>query len=310
MEALQRAGNLAQGADVYVTLEPCSHRGQSPPCADALISAGVARVVVATIDRDPRVSGRGLEKLKDAGIAVKTMVCEPEANRINAGFFLNLDHNRPFFTLKTASTLDGRIALSSGESQWITGIRARAAVHGLRARYDAILVGSGTVLNDDPELTCRIPGYRGRPKVRIILDRRGRTPKDSKIAVTAQEIPTWLITARGSNCKILEAQGIEIISVLANSDVEFIINVSSELAKRGITRVIVEGGGGISASFLKADFIDEIVWFRAGSLIGVDGVSAVGPLSLERMTDIPAFKHRESLVFGDDRLDILDRARD
>lgn len=308
-EALKWAGSAAKGADVYVTLEPCSHQGQTSPCVDALISAGVTRVIVAVIDKNPRVAGRGIEQLKKAGILVETMLCEAEASRLNAGFFLNIEQNRPFFALKTATTLDGRIALASGESKWITGKAARAGVHGLRARYDAILVGSGTVLMDDPELTCRIPGYSGRPKVRIILDRRGRTPPESKIAATAREIPTWLITAKGSNCKALASQGIEVITVLGESDIEFTRNMVLELANKGITRVIVEGGGSISAAFLSADLIDEIVWFRAGSVIGVDGIAAVGPLRLERMDDIPAFKHRECIAFGNDRLDFLDRIR-
>ncbi len=308
-EALSRAGSAAKGADVYVTLEPCSHHGKTPPCADALIAAGVSRVVVAVIDKNPNVYGSGLKKLQDAGIAVEIGICEAEASRLNAGFFLNIEQNRPLFALKTATTLDGRIALASGESKWITGAAARGAVQGLRARYDAILVGSGTVLADDPELTCRLPGYSGRPKVRIVLDRRGRTPPTSKIAATALDIPTWIVTAKGADCAALEAQGVEIITAAGKNDAEFAVNAAKELANRGLTRVMIEGGGTVAAAFLKADLIDEIAWFRAPNVIGADGTAAIGPLGLEKMGDIAAFQHRETLVFGADTLDFLDRAR-
>ncbi len=309
-EALRRAGSAAKGADVYATLEPCSHQGKTPPCADALIAAGVARVVVATIDKNPNVYGGGLKKLQDAGIAVETGLCEGEASRINAGFFLSIQQNRPLFALKTATTLDGRIALASGESKWITGEAARGAVQGLRARYDAILVGSNTVLADDPALTCRLQGYSGRPKVRIVLDRRGRTPPNSKIATSARDIPTWIVTTKGSDCTALAHQGANIIVTAAGkSDAEFAINAAKELANRGLTRVMVEGGGTVAAAFLKADLIDEIAWFRAPKLIGADGTAAIGALGLEKISDIPAFKYRERLVFGSDTLDFLDRAR-
>src|SRR5262249_46203181 len=170
--ALGAAGARAEGATAYVTLEPCSHHGKTPPCADALIAAGVARVVIASGDPDPRVSGQGIAKLRAAGIEVERGVGKAEGDQLNAGFFLRVTQNRPLFALKTATSLDGRIALGNGDSKWITGPAARQAVQALRARYDAILVGSGTALADDPMLTCRLEGYAGRPKVRIVLDRR------------------------------------------------------------------------------------------------------------------------------------------
>ena len=308
-EALRRAGSTAGGADVYVTLEPCSHRGKTPPCAEALISAGVKRVVVATVDRNPQIFGEGLKKLQGAGIEVETGVCEADARKLNAGFFLKVERNRPLFALKTATSLDGRIALSSGESKWITSEAARCAAHVLRARYDAVLVGSGTVLADDPELTCRMPGYGGRPKVRVILDRRGRVPVSSKLVATANSVPTWMVTVDGAKYADLTTKGAEILTVArGKNDREFAVNVAKELANRGLTRVMIEGGATVAAAFLKADLVDEIAWFRAGSIIGADGIAAVGPLDAGKMTDISGFARRESLVFDGATLDFLDHA--
>jgi len=308
-EALRRAGEAAKGADVFVTLEPCSHHGKTPPCSEALISAGVARVVAATIDSNPKVSGAGLKNLQDAGIKVETGLCETEARKLNAGFFLSVEQKRPLFTLKCASTLDGRIALKSGESKWITGEAARGAAHVLRSRFDAILVGSGTVLADDPELTCRMPGYAGRPKVRLVLDRRGRTPEIAKIIATARDIPTWIITVKGADCAHLAAKGAEIITVEAGkNDAEFAANAARELANRGLTRVMIEGGGTVAAAFLGADLVDEIAWFRAPGVIGGDGTPVLGNLNLGKIADMARFKARDSLVFGADMLDFLDRA--
>lgn len=306
-EALSRAGDAAKGASAYVTLEPCSHQGQTPPCADALISAGIARVVVAVPDRNPEVAGQGIAKLKAAGIEVETGVCELEAAHLNAGFFLKVESHRPLFALKSATTLDGRIALASGESKWITGETARAAAHALRARYDAVLVGSSTVLADDPELTCRMPGYSGRPKVRIALDRRGRISAGAKLIKTAKESPTWVVTLDGTDCKKLAEQGAEIISVAAGTDAEFAANAAKALANKGLTRVMIEGGAAVAASFLQANLIDEILWFRAGGVIGADGTAGIGPLGLGKMADMSGFKRRDSLVFGPDTLDFLDR---
>jgi diaminohydroxyphosphoribosylaminopyrimidine deaminase/5-amino-6-(5-phosphoribosylamino)uracil reductase len=280
-EALARAGSNAKGATAYVTLEPCSHHGKTPPCAEALIAADVTRVVSATTDPDPRVSGQGHAKLRAAGITVEEGVLKAQADWLNAGFFLKVGQKRPLFCLKTATTLDGRIALGSGQSQWITGDTARRAAHALRARYDAILVGSGTALADDPMLTCRLEGYAGRPKVRVVLDRRARLPKTSKLLTTAAEIPTWVTTS-------------------ANVEA-----VAAELAERGLTRVLIEGGGSVAAAFLKAGLIDELAWFRSGTLIGDDGKGALGALGLGDLKSQPAFTRYQTLVFGPDTLDIL-----
>jgi diaminohydroxyphosphoribosylaminopyrimidine deaminase/5-amino-6-(5-phosphoribosylamino)uracil reductase len=300
-EALTRAGAAAKGATAYVTLEPCSHHGKTPPCAEALIAAGVARVVVATTDPDPRVSGQGIKKLKAAGIAVDEGLGKVEADRLNAGFFLRITQNRPLFALKTATSLDGRIALGNGDSKWITGPAARQAVQALRARYDAILVGSGTALADDPMLNCRLEGYAGRPKVRIVLDRRLRLPLTSRLVQSAKKIPTWVVTSEvGPKAEDLVSKGVEVITA---------DNVARTLAERGITRVLIEGGGEVAAAFLKDEMVDEIAWFRAARIIGGEGVPAVGALRASFLGAVPDFKRRQTLVFGEDSLDLLVRAK-
>ncbi|MCA0202168.1 MAG: bifunctional diaminohydroxyphosphoribosylaminopyrimidine deaminase/5-amino-6-(5-phosphoribosylamino)uracil reductase RibD [Proteobacteria bacterium] len=311
-EALARAGDKARGATAYVTLEPCSHHGKTPPCADALVAAGVSRVVSATADPDTRVNGRGLARLRDAGIVVTEGVCKAAADRLNAGFFLKVGQGRPLFALKTATSLDGRIALASGESRWITGDTARRAVHAVRARYDAILVGSETALTDDPLLTCRMDGYEGRAKVRIVLDRRLRLAPNAALVKTAREIPTWVITAEQSlalpRSAELARSGVEVIGLTDVSDhATFTIAVGKALADKGLTRVMIEGGGQVSAAFLRAGLVDEVAWFKAASVIGGDGRASIYPMGLMNLADMPRFKVRESLKFGEDTLDILAR---
>jgi len=311
-EALARAGSAAKGATAYVTLEPCSHQGQTPPCADALVAAGIARVVAATTDLDPRVSGRGLARLREASIQVDDGTRKAAADRLNAGFFLKVSQGRPLFALKTATSLDGRIALASGESRWITGESARRAVHALRARYDAILVGSETALTDDPLLTCRMDGFAGRAKVRIVLDRRLRLAPSSELVKTAREIPTWVITAAQATssprCAELTASGVVVVPLKDASDAGFAVAVGKVLAERGLTRVLIEGGGQVAAAFLRAGLIDELAWFRGPSVIGGDGRAAIHPIGLMALADMPQFHPRESLKFGTDTLDIMSRA--
>ncbi len=311
-EALARAGAAASGATAYVTLEPCSHHGKTPPCADALASARVSRVVAATTDPDPRVNGRGLQRLREAGIHVDEGVCKAAADRLNAGFYLKVTQGRPLFALKTATSFDGRIALASGESRWITGETARRAVHVLRARYDAILVGSETALTDDPLLTCRLEGYAGRPKVRIVLDRRLRLAPASELVKTARDIPTWVVTsaqaAQSARYRELEAAGVHLIPLKDTSDhASFSFGVGKALAERGLTRVLIEGGGQVAAAFLRAGLIDEVAWFKAPSVIGGDGRASIHPMGLVDLADMPRFRPRESYKFGEDTLDILTR---
>jgi diaminohydroxyphosphoribosylaminopyrimidine deaminase/5-amino-6-(5-phosphoribosylamino)uracil reductase len=302
-EALKRAGLAAKGATAYVSLEPCSHHGQTPPCAEALIAAGLARVVVAATDPDPRVAGRGIAKLREAGIAVTDNVCRAEAENLNAGFFLRVGKQRPLFALKTATSLDGRIALASGESRWITGEGARAAAQAIRAQFDAILVGSETVLRDDPNLTCRLPDYAGRPKIRIVLDRRLRTGPERKLVQTAKAAPTWIYTTQAADPK-LSRYGVDVVQTPGP---DFLAAVAADLAGKGVTRVMIEGGGQVAAAFLKAGWIDELYWFRGSQLLGGDGVPAVAALGLDRLTVAPQFKRREAVRFGEDTLEIFER---
>src|SRR5258708_2889973 len=218
-EALRRAGAAARGAALYVTLEPCAHHGKTPPCADALVEAGIARAVVALEDPDPRVSGRGLARLSQAGIPVQLGVGETEAKEINLGFFTRLAIGRPMLTLKLATTLDGRIATRSGESRWITGEPARALAHFLRANHDAVLVGVGTALVDDPLLTCRLPGLVERSPVRVVVDGHLRLPLTSALAASAKHTPTWIACLDNADRLRKEAFrdcGVEILTTIAN----------------------------------------------------------------------------------------------
>jgi len=296
-EALARARALsggAAGATAYVTLEPCNHYGKTPPCALALVEAKVARVVVACQDPDPRVAGGGLARLRDAGIAVTTGVCEAEALALNEGFFNRITQGRPLVTCKVASTLDGRIATATGESQWITGPTARAWGHRLRASHDAILVGIGTALADDPELTCRLPGLEGRSPVRVVVDSSLRLPPTAKLAAGATRIPTWVVTGPtpdSARAEALTALGVEPIPVAAGPDGRVDPTAAmAALAGRGITRVLVEGGASMAGALLGAGLVDRLEWFRAASLIGGDGLPAVAGFGVEALAAMARFE--------------------
>jgi len=291
-EALARAGAAARGATAYVTLEPCAHHGETPPCAQALIDAGLGRVVVALEDPDPRVDGGGIRMLREAGIATETGLCGPEAAALNAGFLRRVRDGRPMVTLKAATTLDGRIATRGGDSQWITGEAARAQGHLLRANHDAILIGAGTAMADDPELTCRLAGLEDRSPVRVVLDGRLRLPLTHRLVVGAGEVPTWLFAfAAGDKARVARRRayveaGVEVIDAEAdesgNPDPYAVL---AELARRGITRLLIEGGGRVAATFLAAGLIDEIVWFRAARIIGGDGVPVIAGFGTERLEE-------------------------
>jgi diaminohydroxyphosphoribosylaminopyrimidine deaminase/5-amino-6-(5-phosphoribosylamino)uracil reductase len=293
-DALDKAGDAARGATVYVTLEPCSHFGKSPPCADALVRAGVTRVVSAMEDPNPAVNGQGHARLRGAGVAVEVGEGAGEAAEINAGFLLRVSAGRPLFNLKLASSLDGRIATASGESKWITGEGARADGHRLRAIHDAILVGAGTVTADDPELTCRLPGLATYSPVRIVLDSKAGLAETSKLAKTARQVPVWLLctsAAEAGRREVLRKTGVEIIEVAAASDGRVDVAVAAQaLGQRGLTRVLVEGGGQVAAAFLKAGLIDRITSYRAGLVLGADGRSAVGELGFNRLGFAPRFR--------------------
>jgi diaminohydroxyphosphoribosylaminopyrimidine deaminase/5-amino-6-(5-phosphoribosylamino)uracil reductase len=305
-EALARAGNQAQGATAYVTLEPCCHWGQTPPCADALIAAGLRRVVVAAEDPDPRVAGGGLARLRGAGLVVEAGLCKAEAAEINAGFFHRVRLGRPLVTLKLATSLDGRIATPSGESRWITGPQARERGHLLRATHDAILVGTGTVVADDPELTCRLPGLDDSSPVRVALDRHLRIPLGAHLVAEARAIPTWIVTLAGADQvgqQALRDAGLVVIA--AEPDPAGRIDLGRAiglLAQRGLTRILVEGGGRLAAALLRAGLVDRLVWFHAPLLLGGDGVPAIAALGLDRLAGAPAFERVSSESVGSDML--------
>lgn len=304
--ALTEAGARAKGATAYVTLEPCAHYGKTPPCAEALVDAGVARVVIALEDPDPRVSGRGRDILKAAGIEVTTDICRAEAHALNAGFLLKVLEGRPLVTLKLATSLDGRIATATGESKWITGAPARQMGHRLRARHDAILVGIGTALADDPSLTCRLAGLEGRSPVRVVLDSKGRLPADSGLVRTANETPTWVITSRAASvhAERLAGYGVVVIGVTAGPEGRLDpVAVLEALAERGITRLLIEGGAEVAASFLAAGAVDRLAWFRAPRIIGGDGLAALGPLGLTALEGTPGFRRVETRALGEDVLE-------
>ena len=306
-QALARAGDAARGATAYVSLEPCAHYGKTPPCAEALIKAGVARVVSACEDPDHRVAGRGHALLREAGVAVTVGVLAEEARRLNLGFFLARLHDRPMTTLKLATTLDGRIAARTGHSKWITGEAARAASHRLRADHDAILVGVGTALADDPDLTCRLPGMEHRSPVRVVFDSRLRLPLTAKLVTTATQVPTWVMTLAATDAHhkaraaALAAAGARVFHVPADAagmpDVAAALKV---LAGEGITRLLAEGGAHVAASLLRAGVVDRLEWFRAPGLIGGDGLPAAQGFGLDRVDVMPRFFRLSVQRLGDD----------
>ncbi len=310
--ALAHAGAAAAGATAYVTLEPCSHHGQTPPCANALIAAKVSRVVAAVEDPDPRVSGRGLAALRQAGIAVESDVLADEAAEINAGFFLRVRENRPLVTVKAATTLDGRIATHRGDSKWITGEASRHRAHALCAQHDAILVGIGTARADDPQLTCRLPGLSARSPVRVLLDPRLRLPLTAQLIQTAQKVPTWVVCytdADRGRRDILTQCGVELIDLAPSGDRPDVGEMLHALAARGITRLLVEGGGRVTGAFLGARLIDRIVWFRAGSMIGGDGTPVAAAFGVDHLADAPKFRRIAAEPCGEDTMETYAVAR-
>lgn len=310
-QALAMAGEAARGATAYVTLEPCAHWGQTPPCADALIEAGIARVVFAASDPDPRVNGAGAARLRAAGVVVEAGLLGAEAAATLAGFLSRTRLGRPSVTLKLASTLDGRIATRTGESQWITAEPARKAAHGLRGRHDAVMVGVGTVLADNPDLTCRIPGFRPNPIVRVVADSHLRTPLTARLVATARETPTWFLHRTGADaerCRALVGIGARLFAVGGGSLGVDLGMALAALGTAGINRLLVEGGGQLAAALLRDDLVDRIAWFHAPAVMGADGWPAAQAFGVEALATMPRFVRRSARPVGDDVLTLLDRA--
>mgnify|MGYP000858717899 CR=1 FL=1 len=276
--ALKEAGAEARGATIYVTLEPCCHYGRTGPCCEAVIQAGIARVVVAMADPNPLVAGKGLKRLEEAGISVTLGVMEEEARRLNEVFLKYIATRLPFVVAKAAVSLDGKIATRSGQSRWITGPEARAYGHLLRDRYDAILVGIGTVLADDPALTTRLPGGGGRDPVRVVLDSRGRTPPGAKVLNQSSEAPTIIAVTKDApfeRIAALRGAGAEVLVVGEGPRVD-LPALMKLLAAREITSILIEGGAGVHGSALEAGIVDKAAWFIAPKIIG--GSEAPGPV--------------------------------
>ena len=296
-EALARAGAAAKGATAYVTLEPCCHEGRGPPCAQSLVAAGVARVVAAIGDPFPHVAGDGFRLLREAGIVLEEGVCAVEATEANAGFLQRVRTGRPLVTLKLAASLDGRIATASGESRWITGPAARERTHALRANHDAILVGTGSVIADDPELTCRLPGLGERSPLRVVLDRHLRLPASAKVFAP----PSWVLTL-ADDAPELRARGLEVLTV--PDDLAAMLQI---LGARGLTRILVEGGGRLAAALLRAGLVDRLIWMHAPMAVGGDGIPAIADLGLQHLADAPRFELMSIEVVGGDVVEIFRR---
>jgi diaminohydroxyphosphoribosylaminopyrimidine deaminase / 5-amino-6-(5-phosphoribosylamino)uracil reductase len=311
-EALRRAGEAARGATLYVTLEPCSHFGRSPPCADAVIAAGIARVVSAIEDPNPEVAGQGHARLRAAGIAVDIGLCADEAARDHAGHFRRVRDKRPQVILKLAVSADDKIGAAGHKPVAITGEAARMRVHLLRAQCDAILVGIGTVLADDPLLTCRLPGMEARSPVRVVLDRALRMPGTSRLVHSARETPLWVMTsdfAEAPAAVKLGAAGAQVVRVATTASPPGLdlVAVLHALSEKGITKLMVEGGARVASSFVAAGLVDEVWLLRGPDAVGADGVPALDALPLAAITQSPGFKVRASETLQKDTLTIYER---
>jgi diaminohydroxyphosphoribosylaminopyrimidine deaminase/5-amino-6-(5-phosphoribosylamino)uracil reductase len=310
VEALARAGAAARGATIYTTLEPCSHYGKTPPCADAIIAAGVARVVSALDDPNPEIAGEGYRRLRAKGIAVVTGIGAEEARRVHAGHVRRMRDGRPHVMLKLAVSADGKAGLAGRRPAAITGEPARDRVHRLRAMYDAILIGIGTALADDPELTCRLPGMIGRSPVRVVLDSALKLPLDRRLVRGAREIPLWVVTAPAAAVvreDALRERGAEVLRVDGAHGGPELAAALKLLAARGITRLMVEGGPTVAAAVLAANLVDEAALLRAPVTIGPDGIDALAGLPLTALTQSPRLRSRGIEPVGPDRVEMFER---
>jgi diaminohydroxyphosphoribosylaminopyrimidine deaminase/5-amino-6-(5-phosphoribosylamino)uracil reductase len=309
VEALRRAGAAARGATLYATLEPCSHHGRTPPCVDAIIAAGIARVVSALEDPNPKVAGQGHAKLRARGIAVEVGVCADRARRAHAGHISRLLKGRPHVTLKLAVSADGKVGLPGRRPARITGETAQARVHLMRATNDAVLTGIGTVLADDPQLTCRLPGMESRSPVRVVLDSALRLPPKSRLAGSAARTLDWVFVderASPEHEAVLTAAGVEVLRAPGAGGKLDLAAVLRALAGRGITRVMVEAGPIVSAAFLSADLVDEAALFRASDALG-EGIDALEGLPLSALTLSAKLRLVGREQLGSDTLEMFER---
>ncbi len=303
--ALEEAGAAARGATAYVSLEPCAHQGKTPPCTDALIAAGVARVVTPIDDPDRRVSGAGHAALRAAGIAVTTGVLADEATRVHAGHVTRVTKGRPHVTLKLAVSADGMIGKREGGRMIISGRPSFQAVQAMRCESDAVMIGIGTVLVDDPRLTVRLAGLEKRSPVRIVLDASARLPIDSNLAKTARDVPLVLIVgpeAPAAGKRALSEAGVTIVEVGEGSGGVDLEAALKHLADDGLTRVLAEGGSAVASSLLAGDFVDEAVLIRAPVVVGPSGVRALGGYALSAIERSPRFRQIDAAIYGEDQM--------
>ena len=311
VQALTEAGDRAAGGTAYVTLEPCAHDGATPSCARLLAEAALARVVVGTHDPDPRTNGAGTALLAAAGVTVTSGLHEDEAKRLHAGHLRRVASGRPQVTLKLAASLDGRIATSTGASQWLTGQLARRHGHLLRARHDAILVGAGTATRDDPELTCRLPGLGDRSPVRVVVIGAESPLPSGRLLSTLGSSPVWLLATarRRPDTTELEAAGAEIIDVAADaSGRPSLEQALRTLGARGVTSVLVEGGQTVATALLRNRLVDTLVWYSADAVVGSDGLAAVGELARTALSETRDFRTVRARRLGPDHVRFLERA--
>ncbi len=301
VHALRQAGDRARKADVYVTLEPCSHFGKTPPCADALVEAGVARVFVGMVDPNPLVSGNGIGRLRGAGVEVIAGILEKECGRINEAFVKHVTTGLPFVILKSAMTMDGKTATSSGDSKWITSEKSRGYVHKLRAVVDGIMVGVGTVIADDPQLTCRAAGKRKDP-VRVIVDSRLRIPAGARILRLESESKTCIATVLRHSEKIddLRKLGVEIISCREKDGRVDLLDLFRILGGMGIQSLLLEGGRELAGEAVRLGLIDKFLLFYAPKLVGGEGHGLFGGMGANRMSEARKLRDLQIHRFGED----------
>jgi diaminohydroxyphosphoribosylaminopyrimidine deaminase/5-amino-6-(5-phosphoribosylamino)uracil reductase len=311
-EALGRAGALARGATLYVTLEPCSHHGKTSPCADAIVAAGISTVVSALEDPNPEVAGRGHARLRAAGVAVRVGTGAAEAAHAHAGHIRRMREKMPTVTLKLAMSADGKAGLAGRRPAAITGERARDRVHLLRAMNDAILVGIGTALADDPVLTCRLPGMADRSPVRVVFDASLRLPLDGRLVTSVKDAPLWVVTAHSAPAdreQALRARSVEVLRVGISAPGRLDLGAALRLlADRGITRLLVEGGPILASAMIASDFVDELALFQGSARIGPEGIDVLEGMPMSALTRSQRFKSVGAESVGPDRLETFVRA--
>ncbi|HEY7299091.1 MAG TPA: bifunctional diaminohydroxyphosphoribosylaminopyrimidine deaminase/5-amino-6-(5-phosphoribosylamino)uracil reductase RibD [Xanthobacteraceae bacterium] len=309
-QALARAGTASRGATLYVTLEPCSHYGGTPPCVNAIAEAGIARVVSAMVDPNPQVAGAGHWRLAEQGITVDVGTGADAAQRAHAGHIRRMREGRPHVILKLAVSADGKAGLAGRRPAAISGEPARARVHLMRATSDAVLTGIGTALADDPLLTCRLPGMAERSPVRVVLDSKLRLPVEGRLVATASATPLWVVTAEAApqeRADVLAARGAQVLRAVSPGSALDLAAALRLLADRGITRLMVEAGPILSAAFVRADLVDEAVVFRSPNPIGSDGIDALEGLWLEALTRSPHLRPTGRESIGDDTVEFFER---